>query len=243
MKKILLIDDNNEISKKLFEMLSLPSSRLEATRLDIKEFLNLNETDKLLKKVVHSKPDKYDCMIIAPMSFSYDHTGDQKTRLDFKVWDELFGINLKIPALLMDHADKIVKKDGSIINLISADYMLGSFVSKIYSASMAAKVSLVKSYANLLGKQKIRVNGVAAGWVREVMNEESYPKALLNEILKFTPIERMASAEEIAKVFCWLASKEASFISGQVIHVDGGYYNVDPVTRLEGDCVKIQGTL
>lgn len=240
MKNILLIDDGNPIAKEIESLCLKNKYSIELFRDGKNDFkiAEINSNQSNFCKKLQQK--KYDGMIIAPMYFSYD--GDVIKNGDVsKEFDKMVGINLKMPAILMSMGTNYVKKSGTIINLLSTDYQWGSFVSKNYSAIMQAKKSLVKSYANMLGKNRIRVNAVAAGWTENVIegtmekkdNDFKTIKSMDKKIVKYTPLSRKGSVTEIAEIFIFLLSKEASYINGQSIQVDGGYGNVDVVTKCE----------
>lgn len=236
MRNILLIDDGNPIAQGIGTLCRKQNFNIDIFRDGENDFkineINTNP-DLFLQRL---KRKKYDAMLLAPMHFSYD--GDVTEDGDItKEFDQMVNINLKLPMLLMSLGPKIVKKGGVILNLLSTDYQWGSFASKNYSAVMMAKKSYIKSYANLLGKYKIRVNGVAVGWTEDVIEESDTSSESLAQMdkkaLEYTPLSRKGSVSEIAKVFKFLLSKESSYINGQTLIVDGGYGNVDIVTKCE----------
>lgn len=216
MKNILLIDDENKIADAVDRYYRGNPAKYKVDRYN----LDALSIDKL--------NGGYDSIILAPMVFGYDNAG---------AWDALFDANVKLPVQFMDRAKELLPHGGTITHLVSADYLRGSYMSKVYSATMAAKVSFIKSYANVLGQDGIRVNGVAVGWVDEIMTPDDYAPEVLQQIQKFTPLGRMVSAAEVVRTCIWLASDQSAYISGQIISVDGGFYNVDPVTKAEYDAV------
>lgn len=136
-------------------------------------------------------------------------------------WEKLLGINLIGTFLCTQKASKYMKS-GSIIN-ISSTSGLGYNTSvnrPDYSASKAGIINLTKSSAKKLAP-KIRVNCIAPGYVDTGLNK-GISKAKKQEIMKKTPLHRLGKVEDIAKVALFLASHDASFITGEVIVVDGG---------------------
>ena len=113
------------------------------------------------------------------------------------------------------------QKSGSIINISSISGVMGNAGQTNYAASKAGVIGLTKSLARELASREIRVNAIAPGFIETDMTEklsESAVEAGKSQI----PFGRFGKAEEVAKAVCFLASEDASYITGQVLHVDGG---------------------
>lgn len=112
-------------------------------------------------------------------------------------------------------------KRGSIINIASISGLDGNVGQLSYSASKAAMVAATKTLSAELAPQGIRVNAVAPGVIRTAMTE-NLPESVIAEKMAAAAISRPGLAEEVANTLCWLASDAASYVTGQVIRVDGG---------------------
>ena len=110
---------------------------------------------------------------------------------------------------------------GSIVNASSVVGLDGNFGQTNYVATKAGVVGMTKLWARELGRYNIRVNAVAPGIIRTEM-VASMPENAITEFKKHQPLGRFGEPEEVAKAYLFLASDEASFVSGAVLRVDGG---------------------
>lgn len=139
-------------------------------------------------------------------------------------WARIRGINLDSVFYCCRRAipGMVHKKSGTIINVSSIWGVTGASCEAAYSAVKAGVIGITKALAKELGPSGIRVNAVAPGVIETDMNSglsEADRRALASE----TPLGRIGSADEVAKCIYFLASKDASFITGQVLGVDGGF--------------------
>lgn len=116
----------------------------------------------------------------------------------------------------------LLDKDGCIINTASVVAYRGSEHLVDYASTKGAIVSFTRSLAKNLAPKGIRVNGVAPGPIWTPLVIESFDKKHLDEFGKKTPMGRAGFAYEVAPAFVFLASDDASYITGQLIHVNGG---------------------
>ena len=138
-------------------------------------------------------------------------------------YDQVMDINLKGTFHTIRHASRYMLKQrsGKIINLTSVSGVLGNAGQANYSASKAGVIGLTKSAARELASRGICVNAVAPGYVQTDMTSvlsDQVREKMLGQI----PLGRAASPEEIASVVLFLASGQSDYMTGQVLHVDGG---------------------
>ena len=110
---------------------------------------------------------------------------------------------------------------GVILNASSVVALYGNFGQTNYAASKAGIIAMTKTWARELGPKGIRVNAVAPGFIQTPMIA-TVPEKVMAQMAERVPLRRLGKAEEIASVYAFLASSEASYINGVVIEVDGG---------------------
>lgn len=123
------------------------------------------------------------------------------------------------------HACKkmIKQKSGRIINISSVVGLMGNIGQVNYSASKAGVIGLTKSTAKELARKNITCNAIAPGFIDTHMTDAMSEDAK-NEVIKNIPLKRLGSPEDVAELVAFLASDKASYITGQIISVDGGLY-------------------
>lgn len=116
--------------------------------------------------------------------------------------------------------DMIINKFGRIINVVSLSGQKGLPGQTNYAAAKAGVIGATKSLAQEIGKKKITVNAVAPGYIRTDMTQDLDEK----ELKKIIPLNRFGTPEEVAETVGFLASEGASYITGEVIKINGGLY-------------------
>lgn len=144
-------------------------------------------------------------------------------RLKDEDWERQLTVNLSAPMALCRGAARVMmrQRSGSIVNVVSVVGEMGNAGQSAYSASKAGLIGFSKSLARELAPRNIRVNAVSPGFIDTEMTQ-GLPEAARERILSQIPLSRLGKPEEVASLVAFLASDEASYITGEVIRVNGG---------------------
>ena len=138
-------------------------------------------------------------------------------------FDAVIGVNLKgVFTCTRAVVPRMIQGGGGVIlNASSVVGLYGNFGQTNYVAAKAGVIGMTRVWARELGKYQIRVNAVAPGFISTDMVKRM-PEKILQGMVGRTPLGRMGQPEDIANAYAWLASDQASFITGTVLSVDGG---------------------
>jgi 3-oxoacyl-[acyl-carrier protein] reductase len=144
-------------------------------------------------------------------------------RMDEKEWDAVITVNLKGTFNCIKAATRPMMKQrfGKMINMASVVGVMGNAGQANYAASKAGVIGLTKSVAKELGSRNIQVNAIAPGYIETEMTKD-LPQAAKDAFLTIIPMKRPGQAEDVARIVLFLASSLSDYVTGQVIHVDGG---------------------
>lgn len=144
-------------------------------------------------------------------------------RMSEEAWDDVIETNLRAAYLCSKAVLRSMVKQnwGRIISISSIAGVIGNAGQTNYAASKAGIIGLTKSLARELGSRSITANAVAPGFIKTQMTE-TLPEEVKNSILSMTPLGRFGEPEEVADLVGFLASEKASYITGEVIGIDGG---------------------
>lgn len=206
---ICIYKNSHNIAKKLQE-----NEKIRCFSCDIS---NNNDVLELSKKLSDTKID----IIINNASISSYGLFTDTTQSDF---DDIFNTNVR-GTFNITHAfikPMISRKDGVIVNISSMWGEVGASLEVLYSASKGAIIAFTKALAKEMGLSNIRVNCVSPGVILTDMLDD-FSKENLDTLKEETPLNRLGTPNDIAETVYFLASDNASFITGQTISVNGGF--------------------
>ncbi len=199
-------------------------AQLEALGVKVKGYAsnaaNFDETQEVVAQVV-ADFGRIDILV--------NNAGITKDGLVMRMsegqWDAVIAVNMKSAFNFLHAVVPVMarQKSGSIINMASIAGQTGNPGQVNYSASKAGLIAMAKSVAKEMGPRGIRANSIAPGYVLTEMTEV-LPQAVKDEFIKLIPLKRGATVEEVANVALFLGSDLSSYVTGQVIAVNGGMY-------------------
>jgi 3-oxoacyl-[acyl-carrier protein] reductase len=176
------------------------------------------------EKIIQQTLDKF-----SKINILINNAGITKDNLILRMsdveWDSVIAVNLKGVFNCTKAASKVMikQRSGRIVNIASVVGLMGNAGQANYSASKGGVIALTKTCAREFSSRNILVNAIAPGFIRTAMtdalNDESRKK-LSDQI----PLGRLGEAEDVAKVALFLCSDDSSYITGEVISVNGGMY-------------------
>lgn len=198
------------------------------------------EIEKLGRKAYTFQANVADSEQVAAMiQFAQDHLGkidilvnnagitrdNLLMRMKEEEFDEVIAINLKgvFNCLKAVTRPMMRQRSGTVINIASVVGSLGNPGQANYVAAKSGVIGLTKTAAKELAARGITVNAVAPGFIETDMTDE-LPEAVIKQLQSQIPLQRLGQPEDIANVVTFLASSAAQYMTGQVVHVDGGMY-------------------
>ena len=208
---------NDEAAQKTVDEITATGGQAQKYKCSV----NDSESVKVMIDEIIKKFGRIDILV--------NNAGITKDGLMLRMTDEDFDrvidVNLKGTFNCTKYVSKYMlkQKSGKIINISSVVGLSGNAGQVNYSASKAGIIGITKSAAKELSSRGITVNAVAPGYVVTDMTKVLSDN-IRNEILKNIPLQRMGNVEDISNCVAFLASEDASYITGQVISVDGGMH-------------------
>tara|TARA_B100001175_G_scaffold163340_1_gene138440 strand:+ start:933 stop:1643 length:711 start_codon:yes stop_codon:yes gene_type:complete len=146
-------------------------------------------------------------------------------RMSDDEWLDIMNVNLNGTFYLSKKVLKMMLKLkwGRIINITSTSASIGNRGQSNYSAAKAGVEAFTKSLAREVGKRNITINSIAPGFIDTDMTKQS-DGVIMDELIKEIPLGRFGKPNEVAHLASYLCSEEASYITGQIIHINGGLY-------------------
>lgn len=211
----------NDISESMFENNDI-EEKIKETGAECEKFIcdvsKYGECEKMVKAVT-DRFGSLDCLV--------NNAGITRdglaARMSEEQYDLVIAVNQKSVFNMMKIAGTVMmrKKAGKIISLASVAGLYGNPGQINYSASKAAIIGMTKTMAKELGSRGITVNAVAPGFISTPMTDK-LTEEQKNKMLEQIAMKRYGTVDEIAGVVSFLASKDASYVTGQVIEISGG---------------------
>ena len=146
-------------------------------------------------------------------------------RMSEDEWQDIMNVNLSGTFYLSKKVLKMMLKLkwGRIINITSTSASIGNKGQSNYSAAKAGVEAFTKSLAREVGSRNITINSIAPGFIDTDMTQQS-DGVNMDDLIKEIPLGRFGKPDEVAHLTSFLCSEEASYITGQIIHINGGLY-------------------
>lgn len=175
-----------------------------------------------IEKIIQNTLDKFGRIDILVNNAGITKDG-LMMRMSDSDWDDVLDINLKGAFHMIKAVSRPMMKQrsGTIINLASVVGVMGNPGQANYVASKAGLIGLTKTTAKELSSRGITCNAVAPGFIRSAMTDK-LSEDVQKEYFKAIPLGRFGETEDVANVVAFLASDLAKYVTGQVIHIDGG---------------------
>ena len=211
------IADMNPVSDDVFREIEEYGTKCLAFQLDVTD---VESVDSVVKKIIDET---------GGIHILVNNAGITKDNLFMRMkpeqWSQVIDVNLNGVFYVTKAVIRTMVKQhsGRIINISSVVGFSGNPGQVNYSSTKSGLIGFTKSLSREVGTRGITVNAVAPGFINTAMTQalnESQQQAILNQI----PLGRMGEAEDIANAVAFLASEEASYITGTVLHVNGGMY-------------------
>lgn len=181
---------------------------------------NFKEVEKMVDSIVE-KFSRIDILI--------NNAGITRDKLILRMseedWDSVIQINLKGTFNCTKAALKYMsrQRSGKIVNIASVVGMMGNAGQANYSASKAGIIGFTKTVAREFAQRGINVNAIAPGYIQTPMTDV-LPEKVKEELRRLIPMERLGQPEDVAQAVLFLVSEASSYITGQVLNVNGGIY-------------------
>jgi 3-oxoacyl-[acyl-carrier protein] reductase len=207
--------NNDEKAKEVIEEIEKNNVKALAIKADVSKE---EEVDKMMEMIKEQ---------LGTIDVLVNNAGITRDNLLLRMktadWDQVMDTNLRGVYLCTKAVARgmMKKRYGKIVNITSVVGISGNAGQGNYSASKAGVIGFTKSIAPPLGSRGININAVAPGFIETAMTHV-LDEDIKEEMIKTIPLNRVGKPEDVANLVAFLCSKESDYITGQIIHVDGG---------------------
>ncbi len=214
---IVVSDINVERAEETAKEVRAIGPKAMAVKVDVS---NLSDVERMVEGILE-KLAKIDILV--------NNAGITRDKLVLRMteedWDAVLGVNLKgtfnCTKAVIRHMAR--QRSGKIVNIASVVGEMGNAGQANYSASKAGVIGLTKTIAREYAQRGINVNAIAPGYIETPMTD-ALPEKAKEELKKLIPMERLGKPEDVAEAVLFLVSEESSYVTGQVLNVNGGIY-------------------
>ena len=214
---IVVSDINLEKAEETAKEIRAIGPKATAVKVDVS---NLSDVERMVEAIIE-KLAKIDILV--------NNAGITRDKLILRMteedWDAVLGVNLKgtfnCTKTVIRHMAK--QRSGKIVNIASVVGEMGNAGQANYSASKAGVIGLTKTIAREYAQRGITVNAIAPGYIETPMTD-ALPEKAKEELKKLIPMERLGKPEDVAEAVLFLVCEESTYITGQVLNVNGGIY-------------------
>jgi 3-oxoacyl-[acyl-carrier protein] reductase len=214
---IVISDINIEKAEEMALEIEAVGRKAMAVRTDV---AHINDVERLVEAIME-RFGQIDILI--------NNAGIARDKLILRMteedWDAVLNVNLKgtfnCTKAVIRHMSK--QRRGKIVNIASVVGEMGNAGQANYSASKAGVIGLTKTIAREFAQRGLNINAIAPGYIQTPMTE-ALPEKAKEELRRLIPMERLGRPEDVAQAVFFLVSESSSYITGQVLNVNGGIY-------------------
>ena len=214
---IVISDINLEKAEEMAKEIEALGRKAMAIKVDV---ANTNDVERMVEAILE-RFGQIDILV--------NNAGIARDKLILRMteedWDSVLNVNLKgtfnCTKAVIKHMSK--QRKGKIVNIASVVGEMGNVGQANYSASKAGVIGFTKTIAREFAQRGINVNAIAPGYIETPMTE-ALPEKVKEELRRMIPMERLGRPEDVAQAVLFLVSEATSYITGQVLNVNGGIY-------------------
>lgn len=217
--RVVVVDLNEKTACETVNLIRKENGEANCIKTDV-------TNDHAVQNMIQETIAKYERLDIMFNNAGVNSVEKKLPDVSLEEWKKVMDINITGVFLGMKYAIPHMKSGGSIINTASIAGIKGQKLVAAYSASKSSVIALTKSTATEFGRKNIRINAIAPGIIETSMVDDWRKTDKWPVLSTANALKRIGQPEEIANAVLFLASDEASFITGETLVIDGGTLNI-----------------